>query len=78
VGQAAQGAAGGSAAVSGPGEDAAILGALLKSATPVHGAWGSGKLLHTGLVSILMTDSGKVLIGAVTPSVLYGDAAQVK
>ena len=78
AGQAAQGAAGGSAAVSGSGEDAAILAALLKSATPVHGAWGSGKLLHTGLVSILMTDSGKVLIGAVTPSVLYGDAAQVK
>ena len=78
VGQAAQGAAGGSAAVSGPGEDAAILGALLKSATPVHGAWGSGQLLHTSLVSILITDSGKVLIGAVTPSVLYSDAAQVK
>jgi outer membrane lipoprotein-sorting protein len=78
VGQAAQGAAGGSAAVSGSGQDAAILGALLSSATPVHGAWGSGRLLHTSLVSILMLDNGKVLVGAVTPSVLYSDAAQVK
>jgi hypothetical protein len=78
AGQAAQGAAGGPVAVSGGGQDAAILGALLQSATPVHGAWGSGRLLHTSLVSILMTDSGKVLIGAVTPSVLYADAAQVK
>ena len=34
--------------------------ALLKSATPVHGAWGSGKLLHTSLVSVLMTSDGHV------------------
>ena len=45
-------------------------GALLKSATPVHGAWGSGQLLHTSLVSVLITNSGHVLVGAVTPAVL--------
>jgi hypothetical protein len=54
-----------------------MLGALLLAAHPVHGAWGSGKLLHTSLVSMLITH-GHVLIGAVTPSVLYADAAQVK
>ena len=51
---------------------------MLHSATPVHGAWGSGRLLRTGLVSVLITDSGHVLIGAVTPQVLYSAAAQVK
>ena len=73
---AAQSAAGGSGG--GSGESAAVAGALLKSATPVHGAWGSGKLLHTSLVSVLMTSNGHVLVGAVTPAVLESAAAQVK
>jgi hypothetical protein len=73
AGQAARSVSGGGGAVSGP----AMLGALLLAAHPVHGAWGSGKLLHTSLVSMLITH-GHVLIGAVTPSVLYADAAQVK
>jgi hypothetical protein len=53
------------------------LTALLSVATPVHGAWGSGRLLRTSLVSVLMTDKGSILIGAVVPSVLYADAAQL-
>ena len=75
AGQAAQSAVGGSG---GSGQDGAIAAALLKSATPVHGAWGSGKLLHTSLVSVLLTNNGHVLVGAVTPAVLYRAAAQVK
>jgi outer membrane lipoprotein-sorting protein len=63
---------------SGSGESGAMAAALMKSATPVHGAWGSGKLLRTSLVSVLMTDNGHVLVGAVTPAVLYAAAAQVK
>jgi outer membrane lipoprotein-sorting protein len=63
---------------SGSGDSGAVAAALMKSATPVHGAWGSGRLLHTSLVSVLMTDSGHVLVGAVTPAVLYAAAAQVK
>jgi outer membrane lipoprotein-sorting protein len=55
-----------------------LLGALLRAATPVHGAWGSGRLLRTSLVSVLITSKGTVLAGAVTPAVLYADAAQVK
>jgi outer membrane lipoprotein-sorting protein len=56
----------------------ALLGALLHTAKPVHGSWGSGKLLHTSLLSMLITSNGHVLIGAVTPQVLYADAAHVK
>jgi outer membrane lipoprotein-sorting protein len=73
AGQAARSASGGGGAISG----SAMIGALLLAAHPVHGAWGSGKLLHTSLVSMLITN-GHVLIGAVTPSVLYADVAQVK
>ena len=53
----------------------ALLKALLKAATPVHGAWGSGRLLRTSLLSVLFTSRGTVLAGAVTPAVLYADAA---
>jgi outer membrane lipoprotein-sorting protein len=55
--------------------DLGLLRALVEVATPVHGNWGSGRLLRTSLVSVLFTSSGRVLIGAVTPSVLYADAA---
>jgi hypothetical protein len=56
----------------------AALRALMKAATPVHGAWGSGRLLRTSLLSVLFTSRGIVLAGAVTPAVLYADAAAVK
>jgi outer membrane lipoprotein-sorting protein len=78
------GTAGGQAARSvapgagGSGEGAAIAGALLGSAKAVHGAWGSGRLLRTSLISVLITDSGHVLVGAVTPAVLYQAAAGLK
>jgi outer membrane lipoprotein-sorting protein len=60
------------------GESAAVLHGLLNAATSVHGSWGSGKLLQTHLVSVLMTDSGQTYVGAVEPSVLYAAAAQHK
>lgn len=64
---------------SGPaGPQAALLHALLAAATPVHGSWGSGRLLSTALLSALITSKGQLLIGAVTPSVLFADAARVK
>jgi hypothetical protein len=74
AGQAARSASGGGGSVSG----SAVFSALLGSAHPVHGAWGSGRLLHTTLVSMLITSTGHVLVGAVTPAVLYAAAAQVK
>jgi outer membrane lipoprotein-sorting protein len=60
------------------GQDLAMLGALLQAATPVHGSWGSGRLLTTSLLSVLVTSNGRILAGAVTPAVLYADAATFK
>ncbi len=59
----------------GPGPDLAGLRALLFATTPVHGNWGSGRLLQTKLLSVLITSKGQILAGAVTPSVLYADVA---
>jgi outer membrane lipoprotein-sorting protein len=56
------------------GPDLVVLRALLRVTTPVHGAWGSGRLLQTALLSVLITSKGQILAGAVTPSVLYADA----
>jgi len=47
-----------------------LLSALFGSAKPVSGAWGSGSLVTTSLVSMLITGN-EVYIGAVQPSVLY-------
>ncbi|HEY7264979.1 MAG TPA: outer membrane lipoprotein carrier protein LolA [Trebonia sp.] len=52
------------------GDSQQVLSALLGAAKPVSGSWGSGTLLQTSLVSVLMA-GGKVYIGAVQPSVLY-------
>jgi outer membrane lipoprotein-sorting protein len=60
----------------GSSDSAAVLNALLLSATPVSGAWGSGRLLRTSLVSVLITDGGRTFVGAVQPSVLYAAAGQ--
>jgi hypothetical protein len=62
----------------GSGDNSALFGAVLRSGKHVHGTWGSGQLLHTSLISVLVTSDGRVLVGAVTPSVLYADAAPGK
>jgi outer membrane lipoprotein-sorting protein len=56
--------------------DAAKLAeGLLGTLTPVSGAWGSGKLLSGALFSVLLTDDGRIIAGAVTPEALYTAAA---
>jgi outer membrane lipoprotein-sorting protein len=70
--------AGGNAPVSvngGPGEEQAAIQAFLGSATSVSGSWGSGQLIKTSLVSVLISN-GTMYLGAVEPSVLYAAAAQ--
>jgi outer membrane lipoprotein-sorting protein len=52
------------------GDSAEVLHALMIGAKPVHGSWGSGTLLTTSLMSMLITN-GEIYIGAVEPSVLY-------
>jgi outer membrane lipoprotein-sorting protein len=58
------------------GGTGAIFGAVLQSARRVSGPWGSGRLLRTSLLSVLITSQGRILIGAVTPGVLYQAATQ--
>jgi hypothetical protein len=53
-----------------------VFSALLSSAKHVSGPWGSGRLLRTSLLSVLITGQGGVLAGAVTPGVLYRAATQ--
>lgn len=74
LGTSAAGSGPASSAGSGPasvmgGDSQQVLSALIGSAKAVHGAWGSGTLLTTSLVSVLMT-GGEVYVGAVEPSVL--------
>jgi outer membrane lipoprotein-sorting protein len=62
----------------GSGESSALIHTLLGSAAQVSGPWGSGRLLRTSLVSVLITDNGRLFIGAVQPSVLYAAAGSAK
>ncbi|GIG56356.1 membrane protein [Longispora fulva] len=50
-----------------PKEAAGILGQLPK----VSGDWGSGRLLSAKLFSVLLTDDGRLIAGAVAPQRLY-------
>ncbi|GAA1021217.1 membrane protein [Acrocarpospora pleiomorpha] len=53
-----------------------LVDGVFKAATPVSGTWGSGRLIKTKLVSVLLTDDGRVVAGAVTPEVLYEAAGR--
>ncbi len=52
------------------------LQSLVGSLPAVSGDWGSGHLLQSALFSVLITDDGRVLAGAVAPEMLYSAAAQ--
>ena len=47
------------------------LDSLTQSLPAVSGAWGSGHLLRGTLFSVLITDDGQVVAGAVAPDLLY-------
>ncbi len=57
-------------------EGEATLEALLESAEPVSGPYGSGRLFTTSLLSALWLDDGTLLVGAVTPEVLEAAATE--
>jgi hypothetical protein len=44
---------------------------MLDALPTVHGSWGSGHLLRGSLFSALLTDDGRVAVGAVAPQALY-------
>ncbi|HET9171512.1 MAG TPA: hypothetical protein VFN97_18885 [Actinospica sp.] len=50
------------------------LSTLLGGGTAVSGKFGSGKVYTTNVVSVLVTNDGRVFLGAVTPKVLENDA----
>lgn len=54
-------------ATSGDGQVSRMLGVLPR----VSGSWGSGRLLKGTLFSALVTDDGRVAVGAVAPEALY-------
>ena len=54
------------------GQFDAIAGTLPK----VSGTWGSGRLLSSTLFSALITDDGRILVGAVAPEKLYEAAGK--
>jgi hypothetical protein len=53
------------------GTEADQLEGLIGSLPKVSGTWGSGRLLSGTLFSALLTDDGRVLVGAVAPEKLY-------
>lgn len=61
---------------SGRRPDGGQLDAVLGSLPRVSGDWGSGRLVSSKLFSALLTDDGRVLVGAVDPSKLYAAAAK--
>jgi outer membrane lipoprotein-sorting protein len=58
------------------GTSASQITGLLKSLPAVKGSWGSGHLLKSSLFSVLVTDDGRVLAGAVAPEKLYEAAGK--
>jgi hypothetical protein len=60
---------------SGEAESPLVTG-VANSLPKVSGAWGSGRLLSGALFSALLTDDGRVLVGAVAPAKLYEVAAK--
>jgi hypothetical protein len=63
------------AAAPGDQTDRADLDRLLQGLPRVSGAWGGGRLLSGSLFSVLLTEDGRILAGAVSPQRLYEAAA---
>ena len=62
-------------AATGTAAGKAKLGSVLGALRPVQGSWGSGRLLTGRLFSVLLTDDGRVLAGAVSGDRLIAAAA---
>jgi outer membrane lipoprotein-sorting protein len=58
------------------GSDGSLVRELLRAATPVQGAFGHGRMLRTTLLTVLLTDDGRVYAGAVTPAAIEAAAAR--
>jgi outer membrane lipoprotein-sorting protein len=58
------------------GTETQQLAGVLTSLPKVSGSWGSGHVLKSALFSALVTDDGRVLVGAVSPEALYAAAGK--
>ena len=67
--------AGGSGRDASGGDQDGVVDAILAGTSEVSGSYGSGRLLETELVSVLLLDDGRLLVGAVEPDVLFDAAA---
>ncbi len=56
------------------GGSSAELATVLRSTTTVSGSFGTGRLLRTALLSAVLLDDGRLLVGAVTPQTLLAAA----
>lgn len=65
----------GTTGAGGTDRQAAQLDRMLQALPHVSGAWGSGRLLSGTLFSVLLTDDGRVVAGAVSPDRLYAALA---
>jgi outer membrane lipoprotein-sorting protein len=54
--------------------DSGSLGTFLDQLPQVSGSWGSGRLMTSTLVSALITDDGRLIVGMVPPDLLYAAA----
>ncbi len=70
LGSGGSSAAGASASTGSTGSTAAELSTVLRAATPVSGSFGTGRLLRTKLLTVLLLDDGRVFAGAVDPSLV--------
>jgi outer membrane lipoprotein-sorting protein len=58
--------------------DANQIDQLLRTLPRTSGSWGSGRVLQSALFSALLTDDGRLVIGAVTPDRLYEVAGSTR
>jgi outer membrane lipoprotein-sorting protein len=60
----------------GAGSSVRSLSAVTRALPTVSGSWGSGHVLHGTLFSAVLTDDGRVAVGAVPPARLYAALAR--
>jgi hypothetical protein len=48
-----------------------VLGRVAGALPQVSGAWGTGRVLTGTLFTVVITDDGRIGVGAVTPDVVY-------
>jgi outer membrane lipoprotein-sorting protein len=56
--------------------DNGALNTFLHQLPRVSGSWGSGRLMTSALVSALLTDDGRLIVGMVPPELLYAAAGR--